>query len=87
MPPPAEGGIHTLGAAPGPQFPDKAVNVPVTMLHKFQQTQLFENLEVPQIQFIDRVLDIAGLPQKPARTVPNCAEMGGPTGAVLGKGC
>ena len=70
--------------APGPQIQEQIVakdalgtpvaDVPVTVLHKFQQTKLFENLEVPLFQFIDRVLDMAGMPQRQVRTVPNCAE-------------
>ena len=33
-------------------------DVPVLMQLRFQQSKLFENLEMPQIQFIDRELDI-----------------------------
>ena len=66
------------GGLPAPQIQeqiaDKAVDVPVIMLHKFLQS-------VPQIQFIDRVLDIPVMPLRQVRTVPNCAEVG----RVLGK--
>ena len=59
---------------------DKAGDVPVTMLHKFQ-------LSVPQIQFIDRVLDTPVMPQGQVRTMPNCAVTGRLHNAVLGRGC
>ena len=57
--------------------PDKAVDVPVTMLHKFQES-------VPQIQFIDRVLDIPVMSQRQVRMVLNYAENGRLHSAVLG---
>ena len=43
------------------------LEVPVIMQRQFQQSKLFEFLEEPQIQFIDRVLD---LPVVPRRSVP-----------------
>ena len=69
--PPAQGGKQTLGAAPVPQIQEQIVDVEapvvdvlVTMLHKFQQPYEFDILKVPQIQFIDRVLDIPVMPQR-----------------------
>ena len=63
--PPAQGGLQILGSAAVPkiqeQIVDKAVDVPVTMLHKLQQA-------VFQIQFFNRVLDISVMPQKQLRT-------------------
>ena len=60
---------------------DKAVDVPVNMQLKFHEFDIL----VPQIQFIVRVLDISVLPQRKARTVPNCAvDRAAFTGAVLG---
>ena len=57
--PPAQGGIQILGSAGVHQ----AVDVPVTMLDKFQQFYEFDIL-VPHLQFIDRVLDIAVMLQR-----------------------
>ena len=64
-----------LGAAPVPQIQDQfvdveapVVDVPVTVLHMFQQFYEFDIL-VPQIQFIDGVLDTAVVPQRQVRTV------------------
>ena len=43
-------------------------DVPVLMLHKFQQLYVvFILILVPQVQFIDRVLDIAVIPQMQER--------------------
>ena len=68
-PPPARA-VCKYWAARSLEIVDKAVDVPVTMLHMFQQS-------VPLIQFIDRVLDIPVVPQRQVRMVPNCAENGG----------
>ena len=62
--PPAQGGKQILGSA----GVDQTVDVPVTMLHKFQQFHEFGIL-VPQLQFIDTVLDISVLPQRQVRPV------------------
>ena len=35
------------------------VDVPVIISDKFQQSIVYENVEVPQIQFIDRVVDFS----------------------------
>ena len=50
--PPAQGGTQILGS-----LPSLTVDVPVTMLDKIQQS-MPEKLEVPQIQFLDRLVDI-----------------------------
>ena len=44
------------------------MDVPVIML-EFQQSMSFENLEVPQIQFIDEVVDIPVVSQRQVPTV------------------
>ena len=49
---PPQGGIQILG-----NFTFLGVDVSVTMLDKFQQSML-EKLEVPLIQFTDRLVDI-----------------------------
>ena len=61
--PPAQVGTQILGS-----IVDKVVDVPVTVLHKLQQS-------VPPSQFINRVLDIPTVPQRQVRAVPNCAEL------------
>ena len=56
--PPVQGGILILDRA----TVDKAVDVPVSMHLKFQQS--FEFLNVPLTQFIVRVLVIPVMPQR-----------------------
>ena len=77
--PPAQGDIQILGTAAVPkiqkQIVDKAVDVLVTMLHKFQQS-------VPQIQSIDRVLDIPVMPQRQYAQCQTVQKTGESTGAV-----
>ena len=58
--PPAQGGIQTLGKGDD-------VDVSVTMHDKFQ------TVYGAPFQFIDRVVDIAGMLQRQVRTVPNSA--------------
>ena len=49
-----------------------AVDVPVNM-QLFQQFNSFLNVKLPLIQFIDRVLDVPGVPQRCTHSA-NCAE-------------
>ena len=49
-----------------------AVDVPVTV--QLDQQSMFENPEVPQFLFIDRVPDIPAATQRQVRAVQNCAE-------------
>ena len=51
------------------QIGDKVVGVLVNMQAKLLQSLPFNSEFVPQIQFIDRVLDIPFVPQRQARTV------------------
>ena len=66
---PAQGGIQILGAALVPTIRscDHAAQVPAVRA---------EQWHLPQIPFIDCVLDIPVMPQTQVRTVPNCAENG-----------
>ena len=65
--PPAQGGIQILGAVLGcSQIQEQIVDVeapvadvPAIMQLLFQQFCKFDILKVPQIQFVDRVLDIS----------------------------
>ena len=60
-----------------------AGDVPVIMQLEYQQSK-FENPEVPQFLFVDRVLDIPVATQRRVRAVQNCAEnRQDSTGAVL----
>ena len=53
---------------------------------KFLLSMSYVNLEVPQFQFIDRVVDIPVFRAETCTHSANCAEdLGGPTGAVLGQ--
>ena len=67
--PPAQGGTQILG---------KVDDIPVITHAKFQQ--FFETVEVPQVQFFDRLPDIPVVPQRQVQ------ENRASTGAVLGKG-
>ena len=59
------------------------MGVSVTMQLKFQQS-IVEFFMVPQLQFIDRVVDILVAPQRPVHSA-NCAEVRrDSSGAVLG---
>ena len=62
------------------------LDVLVNISDKFQQSMVFENLEVPQFQFIDLVVDIPVVRAVACTHSANCAEdRGVPTGAVLGQ--
>ena len=64
-PPPVQGGIQILGrGAPL----DASIDLPVIVQLEFQQS-FFETVEVPQIQFSDRVLDIPVVTQRWVLTV------------------
>ena len=63
------------------------VDVPVIISDKFQQSIVYEDVEVPQIQFIDRVVDFSVVLQRRVRTVHLCAEdRRDPTAAAVGQG-
>ena len=80
-----------MGAVPVPQVQeqivDKAADVPVTMHDQVPAVRADRQWFVPQIQFIDRVLDIHVMPQRQVRTVPNCAELGRPPQRSSWVGC
>ena len=79
--PPAQGGTQILGS-----LPSLTVDVPVTMLHKFLQFYVvYILILVPQIQFIDRVLDTAVVPQRQVRC-ELCRRPGRLLSAVLWQG-
>ena len=59
--PPAHAGFQILGKV-------EVVDVPVFMLHTFHQSK-YERVKVPLIQFLDRVLDTAGMPQSGMHSV------------------
>ena len=62
------------------------MDVPVIISDKFLLSMSFVNLEVPQFQFIDRVVDIPVMRAETCTHSANCAEdRGDPTGAVLGQ--
>ena len=64
-PPPVQGGIQILGrGAPL----DASIDLPVIVQLEFQQS-FFETVEVPQIQFSDRVRDIPVVTQRWVLTV------------------
>ena len=63
------------------------VDVPVIISDKLPQSIVYENVEVPQIQFIVTVLDIPVATQRRFTHSANCPEdRRVPTGAVLGQG-
>ena len=62
-------------------------DVPVLLQYQFQQSKVYVNMKVSQIQFVDRVLDIPVMQQRQVRTVPTSAETRHSTDAVLGQGC
>ena len=54
-------------------------------IDKFQQSKLYMFVKAPQLQFIDRVVDILVLRAETCTHSANCAEVcGASTGAVLG---
>ena len=71
--PPAQGGTQILG---------KDDDVAVITQHKFQQ--FFETVEVPQLQFLDRLLDIPVVLQRQVLTVQTVQKTRTSTGAFLG---
>ena len=79
--PPAEGGIQILGRAEARQ--GSGFGVPVIMQLKLQQSFVV-SVDVPQIPFIDRVLDISAASQRQVRTVQIVQKTGYSSGAVLG---
>ena len=64
------------------------VDVPMTMLHKFQKFVVDILILVPQIQFIDKVLDVAVMPQRQVRNwCELCRRPGRFLSTVLWGGC
>ena len=65
---------------------DLVVDVPVIFSDKFQQSKSYMFLKAPQLQFIDRVVDIPVFRAETCTHSANCAvQRGDPTGAVLGQ--
>ena len=63
---------------------DKVVDVPVIFSDMFQQSKSYMFLKAPQLQFIDRVVDIPVFRAETCTHSANCAvQCGDPTGAVL----
>ena len=52
------------------------VDVPVIISDKFQQSIVYEDVEVPQIQFIDRVVDLSVVLQRRVPTVQTVQKTG-----------
>ena len=62
-------------------------DAPEIMQLVFQQSKSYIHLEVPQFQFIDRVLDISVVPQRIGTLSANCAEDGRFHGCSSSGGC
>ena len=77
--PPAQGGIQILGRA---EAPGLRFRVPVIMQLKPQQSFVVF-VDVPQIPFIDRVVDISVASQRQGCTVQTVQKTGDSPGAVL----
>ena len=58
-------------------------DAPEIMQLVFQQFKSYIYLEVPQLQFIDRVLDLSVVPQRIVRTMQTVQKTGDSTGAVI----
>ena len=63
-----------VGGAGG--FSLSVVDVPVIISDKLQQSIVHENVEVPQIQFIDRVVDFSVVLQRRVPTVQTVQKTG-----------
>ena len=62
------------------------VDVPAIISEKLQQSKPYVNVEVPQIQFIVKVLDIPVATLRRLPTVQTAEDRRDPSGAVLGQG-
>ena len=78
--PPAQGGIQILGRAEARL--GSGFGVPVIMQLKFQQSFVV-SVDVPQVPFIDGVVDISVASQRQGSTVQTVQKTGDSPGAVL----
>ena len=51
-------------------YSPRPCNVPVIMQLQFQQFKVHVSMKIPRVQFIDRVLDIPGMPQRQVLAAP-----------------
>ena len=72
------GGLRNFlsGAGRGRRVDLLVVDVPVIISDKFQQSIVYEDVEVPQIQFIDRVVDLSVVLQRRVPTVQTVQKTG-----------